>query len=179
MDDNNRNGFLRYANGLICFAVMMAFIFSSTAIAAKKRKFPPGCTPTGFSFKYHVLMLHPHAAGKQQSLFFVHNKTLKSVRLFQMRSGDEPYIMHLNNTIKPNQWGVFSTDEELVKFICALPEKKSKFGTVINCKSALELCEYVNVKFSASTHGNYWSVGSNSRRGAINNVIHQGILLKW
>lgn len=90
MDDHNKTL-------ATCLALALALAFSHSAIAAKKL-YPNGCTQRGFSFKYHALLLHPDAAGQEQSLFFLHNKSMKTVKLFQMRSGHEPYIMHINTT---------------------------------------------------------------------------------
>lgn len=148
--------------------------------------FPPGCVAVRNVFKYYALSLRQGASGELQSLYFIHNKTLDSVKLYQMRSGEERYIMYLNNEIKPNQWGVFATDEKLVRFICTVPNNKKskskygeKYGEIVDCKKLLEVCQYPNVQFATNNGGNYWSVESNSRDGARAEVIQQGILLRW
>ncbi len=162
--------------------LFIGLIFHSYDISAETR-LPNGCTPTGFSFKYYVLTLHPNSSGKSQSLYFVHNKTLKTIKIYQMRRGDEPHTMHLNNKIRPNQWGVYATDEKEVRFICTIAASnsraKSKYGRIIDCDKVIELCEYKNVKFSYNNQGNYWGVNSASKWGAIRSIIFQGILLRW
>lgn len=166
--------------GILIFAIL-SIIFPTQLFAAatKEPLFPGGCRPAGFVFKHKVLRLLPNAAGNSQSLFFIHNKTMSSVKLYQMRTGDEPFIMHLNNTIRPNQWGVFASDEKVANFICTKPNHKSKYGNIIDCSKALELCEYTNVKFSINNHGNYWAVRSNAKYPARRQVINQGVLLRW
>lgn len=142
-------------------------------------KFPMGCREVGFEFKNYILHLNPNAAGGSQSLYFLHNSHSKLVRLYQMQTGDEPYVMHLNNDIYENQWAVFATDEDQVKFICTVPRKDSDYGDIADCSKLLRICEYDNVKFSINNYGNYWSVASDIKTAAVRSVISQGILLKW
>jgi len=161
---------------LIFILVSISF---STAYADKDNPaFPRGCQPKGYSFNNYLLNLLPDAAGQSQSIYFIHNNTMQTIRLYNMASGNRAYIMHFNNEIKPNQWGVFSTDEKIVKFICANPSRTSVYGNVVNCKNKLRVCEYVNVKYGDNNNGNYWAVNSDSKNGAIRNIIRQGILLR-
>jgi len=77
------------------------------SVMAKRGLFPGGCRDTGYSFKLYVLMLHPEAKGDVQSLYFMHNKSGRKLKLSQMKvSRDKPYTLYLNNVIKPNKWGV-------------------------------------------------------------------------
>lgn len=183
MEKLNKEVLIKIALGIGGIIFFSLIIFLTNYIIAKESKdettFPGGCRNVGYSFKYYVLNLHPYAAGKSQSIYFIHNETMQTIGLYQMRSGDEPYVMHMNNAIRPNQWGVYATDEKQVKFICVKASKKYKYGEIVNCKDVLALCEFTNVKFAPNNHGNYWAVGSNSKSGAKWQVIYQGVLLRW
>lgn len=159
--------------------ITVTIILLQSAVYAKEALFPNGCRSVGYSFKHYTLILKPNLKGHSQSLYFIHNKTSQPLTFYQMRTGNEAYIMHLNNKIQPWQWGVFATDEKQVRFICATPSTTSDYGQIVNCENVVELCEYPNVKFSINNHGNYWAVPSDEKIKARNNVIKQGVLLKW
>jgi hypothetical protein len=150
------------------------------SVMAKRGLFPGGCRDTGYSFKLYVLMLHPEAKGDVQSLYFMHNKSGRKLKLSQMKvSRDKPYTLYLNNVIKPNKWGVFATDSPVVKFVCSVPVRGNPHGKVVDCKKSLDICEYTNVKFADNNYGNYWGVKSKAKISARNDIIRQGVLLKW
>lgn len=180
---NSNNNYTKNILGGISFVLLTILLLPNISMAAKVKndeaKFPGGCVAKGYSFKYKVLELYPESAGQSHSLYFMHNRTGSSLRLFQMRTGDEPYVMHLNNTIRPKAWGVFSSDEKQVKFICAKPAKKRGYIKILDCEKALAVCEYPNVKYGINNYGNYWAVRSSSKFGARNSVRWQGILLRW
>lgn len=111
--NNNKNKVLKYTVSMLIASI--GFISYGNGADSV---FPGGCIPTGFSFKYYVLHLHPNKAGNSQFMYFIHNKSNKAVTLYQMRTGDEAYIMHLNNRISPNRWGAYAAKEKEVKFIC-------------------------------------------------------------
>lgn len=165
-------------------SVALIVFMSFNVLAAKKdgqkkpQRYPTGCYQKGFDIKHQVLMLHPEKAGKADSMYFIHNLTSHPIRLQQMRSGDEPFVMHLNATVQPNAWGVYASDEKSVKFICTKPSYGSKFGEMIDCSGKLDICEYTNVKFGNNIHGNYWVVNSASMRRAQRSATRQGALLR-
>lgn len=173
---------------LLIFTLMLlvGLVFPEKIVAKKiklksvlKNTFPTGCREVGFGFKHYMLILYPYAAGQSQSLYFIHNKTRKLIKFYQMRSGDEAYIYHLNNKIQPKQWGALATDEKKVKFVCTMLSEKSKYGEIVDCAEVLELCEYPNVQFAINNYGNYWAVESGTKSEVIKKVIRQGVLLRW
>lgn len=190
MDDrNNRVACSRAQSGRRmrwCVLMTALMLVVSGELFAKQeddddptQRFPSGCYQQGFDFKYQVLQLHPPKAGNEQSMYFIHNLSMSSpVSLYQMRTGDEPFIMHINNEIAPNQWGVFASDEAIDRFICTVPERGSQYGKIVDCKTILDVCEYTNVKFSSINAGNYWVVESSGMRSAQRSVINQGSLLR-
>ena len=142
----------------ISLLTSLCLLSASPQGAAKKEKkkiqFPGGCYQQGYEFKHSTLLLHPTSAGNRQSMYFIHNLSMTGpVKLYQMKSGEEPYVINLNSKINANQWGVFATSEEIDKFICTVPDKKHSHGKIINCKDVLDVCEFTNVLFGTNIQG--------------------------
>lgn len=168
-------------------------------IQAKDSSLPTGCKRIGYLFSHKIVVLYPKKFNKKQGLYFFYNKTSSEiVNLYQMRTGNEPFTMYLNNVINVNEWGGFSSNESKVKFICTIKkEDKSKsketkfstnnllttnnsqYGRIVNCYDVLDVCQFPNVKYANNNEGSYWAVTSNSLENAIQEIIEQGILLRW
>lgn len=151
---------------------------SSLVYAAEKEdnRNPIGCSDAGHQFDMHTLRLLPEDKGHSQSLYFLFNKTDQKVTLFQMREPDSSRSMYMNHQINAGQWGVLSTSEKQVKFICTVPEANSRYGKIVDCAENLRVCEYINVKYGLNNRGNYWLVNSNTKNGAIRDVVRYGII---
>ncbi|WP_415582891.1 endopeptidase IV [Legionella worsleiensis] len=139
-------------------------------------KFPTGCTPVGFQQSLKVLSLYPGKEGALQSMYFFFNKLPQTVSLYQMRDKESEYSTRMNHSIKANSWAVLATGEREVKFICTLGDGKASYGKILDCADTIKVCEYVNVKFGLNNKGNFWIVNSNSRNGAVSEVVHYGII---
>lgn len=139
-------------------------------------RFPIGCRPVGYEESLKVLSLFPGKEGALQSMYFFYNKLADNVSLYQMRDRDSEYSTRYNHTIRPNSWAVLATGEPLVKFICTLGDGKESYGQIVDCAETLKVCEYVNVKFGLNNKGNFWIVDSNTRNGAVSEVVHYGII---
>jgi hypothetical protein len=136
---------------------------------------PIGCTSVGYQFDMHTLKLLPQDQGRTQSLYFLYNSTGQNITLYQMRDEDSSRSMYMNHRIIAGQWAVLSTTEKQVKFICTVPDN-SRYGKIIDCGEGLRVCEYTNVKYGLNNRGNYWLVNSNSRNGAVADVVRYGII---
>lgn len=145
---------------------------------AKKEaeRFPIGCRPVGYQKRLKVLSLFPGKEGALQSMYFFYNKLPETVSLYQMRGEESEYTTRFNHIIKANSWAVLASGEPLVKFICTLGDGKSSYGKIVDCAKTVKVCEYVNVKFGLNNKGNLWIVDSNSRNGAVSEVVHYGII---
>ncbi len=144
--------------------------------AGDASKSPLGCRDVGYQYQLNVVNLLPEAAGDRQSLYFLFNRTNKPLKLYQMRGEESTRSMYLNHVIRPQQWGVLATSEKEVKYICTTEDSKTRFGKIVNCADSIKVCEYARVKFGLNNRGNYWVVGSNSRGGAVGEVIRYGII---
>lgn len=163
---------------LFCILGLLGLSFANTAFA-KVRIFPHGCRSVGYSFQNYLLVLKPKSSGGSQSIYFIHNKSQHAVKFHHMKTGEEAYVMHLNNQVAADQWGVIAVDAKRVKLICSKPSEQSKHGRIVDCRQVIQLCEYNNVKFSVINQGSYWAIKSNVRKAAIRGIVKQGILLRW
>lgn len=147
---------------------------------AKKDKensrYPIGCRPVGFKQSLRVLSLYPGKEGAMQSMYFFYNQLPQTVSLYQMRDLDSPYSMRFNHSIRGNSWAVLATGEPLLKYTCTLGDGKTSYGKIVDCAETIKVCEYVNVKFGLNNKGNFWIVDSNTRNGAVSEVVHYGII---
>lgn len=160
---------------------------------------PLGCRNTGYQFQLNTLSFitvpkasalltidslwgdgvaekHPAPASDRQSLYFVLNESNKPVHLYQMHAEESNRSTYLNHTIAPKQWAVLATSEPKVKYICTVDQAKSTYGQVVPCQDHVRICEYTRVRFGLNNRGNFWVVNSNTRGGAVAEVVHYGII---
>jgi len=167
------------------FALIVSGLFSSVLFAAlpdtvketEETRNPLGCRDLGHGYDLKVLRLQPDASGvERQSMYFLFNKTAKSVNLFQMRDKDNIYNMYMNHTLNAHQWSVLATSEPKTQFICTIPDAKSPFGKIVDCADMLKVCEYNHVIYGLNNRGNFWIVRNNTRNGAVRDVVRYGII---
>jgi hypothetical protein len=163
-----------------CFGISVLFLLGSgTGFCAwtdPDDKRPLGCKDVGYQFELRILRILPPETGDKQSLYFIFNTQKQPVNLYQMRQEDSTRSVYLNHVIRPRQWAVLSTSEPEVRYICTINDAKSNYGKVVDCSESLKVCEYARVKYGMNNRGNYWIVDSNSGRGAVNDVLHYGII---
>lgn len=171
-------GKMKKWKGTIMGISLCFLLLAVSGANGKELRFPPGCYPMGYKFKYYNLILKPTARYHPQTVYLIHNISNQSVKLFQARSGDDPYIMHNNTTIGANTWSVLATDEKEIKYICANGGEDILKIKVVNCSKMLEICEFPRTRFGDNNRGNYWiaqNVGSWT--GAVSAARWNGILL--
>ena len=139
-------------------------------------KNPLGCRDVGYQFNLKVLELLPEQSGDRQSLYFMFNNLDQAINLYQMRKEDSTRSMYLNHVIRPHQWAVLSTSEKKVQYICTVDNAKLSHGKIIDCAQSIKVCEYARVRYGMNNKGNYWLVSSNSKNGAVRDVVHYGII---
>lgn len=137
---------------------------------------PIGCREVGYQFVLEALHLKTGSNGDNQSMYLLHNQLGQPINLFQMRNEESSRSIYLNHVIGAHEWGILSTNERQVKFICTTPAKKSLYGQVVDCATSLKVCEYTNVRYGLNNRGNYWLINSSTRNGAVSAVVHYGII---
>jgi hypothetical protein len=143
--------------------------------AKEEQRNPIGCQDLGYQFELKVLELIPDAAGERNSIYFVLNTLSVPINLYNMRGDDSTTTMFLNNIIQPKQWGVLATNEKYLKYICTTNNGKP-YGKIVDCAESVRVCEFVKVRFGLNNRGNLWLVKSNTRNGAVSDVVHYGII---
>ncbi len=172
--------------------IMVLFMQTNVSIAAQKstdkvvkaedklqkaaEKRPLGCRDVGYRFQLKILELQPEETGEKQSLYFIFNSLSEPVKLYQMLKDNSSRSLYLNHEIKPRQWAVLSTSENDLKYICSIADAKSNYGKIVDCEQSIKVCEYARVKYGLNNKGNYWLVKSNTSGGAVNEVLHYGII---
>lgn len=167
--------FINHIQLIVLSVTLMICNFSH----AKKppKALPRGCHDEGYSFHHKSLTLMPSKAGKNDSVYFVYNNSGNTINLFQLKSAKDNMGLNINNKIRPYNWGVYSSDESLVRFACTIPSNKYDHGQLVNCQERLKVCEYTHVKYGLNNRGNYWMSRSNTRSGALKRVNQLGVLL--
>ena len=166
---------------LVVVSVVISIIFNPAIVWAagvdkdNDNRNPLGCRDVGYQFELKTLHLLPQEAGVQQSMYFIFNQLTEPVNLYQMREADGR-TLYLNHSINQKQWGVFSTGEKELKFICTVNDRNFHFGRVVDCAESIRVCEFTNVKYGMNNRGNFWLVNSYSRNAAILAVLHYGII---
>lgn len=151
----------------------------TVSVHAKKKnnsKPPLGCRDLGYKFELKTLHLLPDSVGQQNSMYFLYNKSERSINLYQMRQEESSRSAFLNHSIRSKEWAVFATSEKDIKFICTTPEYQKEYGAIVDCSQYLNVCEYNNVKFGLNNRGNYWLVNTRSRNSAVREVVRYGII---
>lgn len=161
----------------VLLLVSSAMGFSAKPVIVDQSKSPLGCRDLGYQFELNVLSLTPAPTEDNQFLFFVYNQSNRPINLYQMmKQENSSRSVGLNNVIYPGQWGALATSAQDLKFMCSVDATKSTPGQLVNCADNLKVCEYARVKFGMNNRGNYWIVRSNSRGGAVNQVLYYGII---
>lgn len=137
---------------------------------------PTGCHDVGYRYELKTLHLLTQEAGAQQSMYFLFNRLNEPLNLYQMHDAGGTRNLYLNHRINQQQWGVFSTGETDLKFICTVSDPKYRFGRVVDCADSVKVCEYTRVIYGLNNRGNYWLVNSYSRNAAVRAVVHYGII---
>ena len=167
-------------NKLIGSACAAWIGFSGSAHAGlaifDESKSPLGCRDQGYEYHLNSLTIQPEAQGDRQSLYFLFNRLNRPVSLYQMLGDNSVRSMPLNHVINGQQWSVLSTNEQQIKYICAVEDGSSKHGKVVSCADSIKVCEYVRVKYGLNNRGNYWFSSSTHRNRAVADVLHYGII---
>lgn len=127
------------------------FAFPLLLVAKDKlSRYPRGCLPINYSMDYHALQLQPVKRSPPQAIYFIRNTSSKPVTLWQTRSGDAPYIVHINNVIGAKSWSVFALSEKLAKFICVNRHKNLQKSVVLDCRDVLDVCQFPYARFGGN-----------------------------
>ena len=137
---------------------------------------PLGCRDVGYKFAMNTLRVLPSSPGDRQSLYFLMNTANQPVHLYQMLPNSSTRSTYLNHTIRGQEWAVLATSMPEVTYICTVDQAGNSYGKIVQCADHLKICEYTRVRFGLNNRGNFWVVSSNSRGGAVGDVVRYGII---
>lgn len=149
----------------------LGFIF----IDASAASFPRGCEVTGFGFNENDLVLNERG---EQSFFLIQNRLDKKIELEHYETNPDVFMSpKLENKFDPSRWAAFASDIENLHFKCYTQDKGDRLA--VNCRDALDVCQYPRVKFALSNKGNYWISTNKALEQVIKDAVAKGILLRW
>ena len=161
----------------IFFITLITIICGNAFARLKPLELPRGCHNEGYTYHHKALTLLPAKAGNSDSVYFIYNKSPSTVNLYQLKTADEHMGININNKIRPYSWGVYSSNESMVKFACSTPSDKYDHGKLVGCQQTLKVCEYTNVKYGLNNRGNYWMSRSDTKSNSLRRVNKIGVLL--
>jgi hypothetical protein len=159
---------------MIVYSALIGLLMSPLIQAKEiEDKYPTGCRNVGYEYELKTVIFKP---ALKQSMYFIYNQLEHPVSLYQMLSDHSAQSLFMNHTVKPKQWTVLSSSANRMNYVCTIPDSKSKYGRIVDCATSLKVCEFTNVKYGLNNRGNYWMVQSNTKNGALREVVHYGII---
>lgn len=152
-------------------ALTLGFVFTNVCAA----NFPRGCEVTGFNFTGNDLVLNERG---QQAFFLIQNRSDKKIEVEHVETNPDVFMSpKLENKFDPSRWAAFASDIENLHFKCYTQINGDKLD--VNCREALDVCQYPRVKFALSNMGNYWISTNKALEQVIKDAVAKGILLRW
>ena len=143
--------------------------------ATAETSFPRGCEVTGYGFSENDLVLNEKG---QQAFYMLQNRSDKKVELEHFETQPDVFMSpKLEAKIDTQSWAAFASDIENLHFRCYTQENGDKM--LVNCREAIDVCQYPRVKFALSNMGNYWISTNKPREQVIKDAVAKGILLRW
>ncbi|MCA0403656.1 MAG: enhanced entry protein EnhB [Proteobacteria bacterium] len=136
--------------------------------------FPRGCEVRGFGFDSDYLILNDSGS---QSFYLIQNRSNLQIILQRHEAPDVFMAPPLNATLDPAHWGAFASDVENLHFQCFTQDNENPVK--IDCREALDVCQYPRAKFALSNMGNYWVSINKPQTQVINEAANEGIYLRW
>lgn len=143
--------------------------------ATAETSFPRGCEVTGYGFNQNDLVINDTGT---QSYYMIQNRSDKQIQLEHMETRPDIFMSpKLETKIDTQSWAAFASDIQNMHFRCYTQENGDKL--IVNCRDAIDVCQYPRVKFALSNMGNYWISTNKSREQVIKDSVTKGILLRW
>ncbi len=154
-------------------------LFSLNAHSEVERRFLPGCTEVGHVFQDGRLALKPlFKTSENQGIFFLHNRSEIELTIKLAPTKTTNLYPAWERTLEADHWAAFATNKQNINFSCFHKDNLDA-NVEIDCKEALEICQYVHAEFGRQNQGNYWVSENLSKIETRDHVIHNGILLRW
>jgi len=155
--------------------ILVSFLFINTAAEADM-VFPRGCEVSGFGFMDNYLVLNETG---EQAFYLIQNRSDKKIELERQETQDAFMNPQLQSKLDPLNWSAFASDIANLHFKCFSYSGLDRERQLINCRDALEVCQYPRVKFALSNMGNYWISTNKAQNQVIKDATAKGIYLRW
>jgi hypothetical protein len=137
--------------------------------------FPHGCEVRGYQFVENDLVLNDT---EQQAFYLIQNRSNQIVELEHYETRPDVFMSpKLENKLDASRWSAFASDVTNMHFKCYIQENGERLA--VNCREALDVCQYPRVKFALSNMGNYWVSTNKALEQVIKDTVAKGILLRW
>lgn len=137
--------------------------------------FPRGCEVLGYGFIENDLVLNEKG---QQAYYLIQNRSNKKIELQHFETNPDVFMSpKLENKSDPSRWSAFASDVKDMHFRCYTQENNDKI--IVNCRDALDVCQYPRARFALSNMGNYWVSTNKPVEQVVKDTIAKGIYLKW
>ncbi len=157
----------------LAFSVLCSTAATATPTATSP--FPRGCEVTGYGFNQNYLMLNERG---DQTLYLIQNRSDKQIELEHYETRSDVFMSpKLESKLAPSSWAAFASDIGNLYFKCYTQTGQERVS--VNCRDALDICQYPRVKFALSNMGNYWVSTDKTQAQVINDAVSKGILLRW
>lgn len=154
------------------------FIWLISISLSQADAFPRGCEVRGFGYDGRHLILNETGT---QTLYLIQNRAGRTIELRRVEDPNVFMSPPLITRLDAEKWAAFASDIQELNFECLLSQKDSQDNKVqnIDCREALDVCQYPRVKFALSNMGNYWVTTNKTQSQVINDTAGKGILLRW
>lgn len=156
---------------LTALLAMSIFFTPATAETA----FPRGCEVTGYGFMGNDLVFNEKG---EQAFYLMQNHSNKKIEMEHFETRQDVFMSpKLETKIDALNWAAFASDIQNSHFRCYTRENGDRM--LVNCRDAIDVCQYPRVKFALSNMGNYWISTNKPREQVIKDAVAKGILLRW
>ncbi len=157
------------------WAIALPLCLSLANVATGADSFPRGCEVSGYGFSKNYLILNERG---EQSFFLIQNRSNKQIELEHYETNPDIFMSpKLESKLSPMRWAAFASDVKGVYFKCSVQEGDQKI--MVDCREALDVCQYPRVKFALSNMGTYWVSTDKEQPQVIKDATAKGIYLRW
>ena len=137
--------------------------------------FPRGCEVLGYGFIGNDLVLNEKG---EQAYYLIQNRSDKKIELEHYETNPDVFMSpKLENKSDSSRWSAFASDVANMHFRCYTQESADRM--LVNCRDALDVCQYPRAKFALSNMGNYWVSTNKPIEQVVKDTVAKGIYLKW
>jgi hypothetical protein len=154
-------------------ALFAASLFSVNTYA--ESTFPHGCEVSGYRFDGNTLVLNETG---QQAFYVMQNRSSQQIEMEHVETRPDVFMSpKLESKLASLRWAAFASDVADTHFKCYTQQNGERL--LVNCRDALDVCQYPRAKFALSNMGSYWVSTNKPKEQVIKDAVAKGIYLRW